>query len=790
LKPDILLSLIGLAPSLLAWVGLFGLCRELAAKGHVGTDRRLSFILACVVWGALLSGITESLSLGRHLTAPGACIAWTGLDLALGCVWLRFAGGTTAILGTLRVELGHLQSMLRLPSSWTLPDRLMLAAVALTSLPLGAIALLTPSTNWDSLTYHLPRVMHWIQNRSVEHYPTGCISQLQMGPWTAFLQTHLMLFWGDDRLANLVQWFAMIGCVLAASFIAKRLTTGGDSTSTRAQLFAALLVVTLPTGILESITTQTDYVAAFWLASFVALILALWDNAYNRWYLGGAALAVGLGLATKITALFYLAPAGIAAGAWLTWRWKKLPSILGRVALVFTLICLPVLPHAWRNHALFGSTVSSQSTTQSAGNAQKSLGVALSNVLRNAALHTNTGIRPLTRLANATLAGLHGLLSRQLNDPGSTFPEGSFRFQEDFFVSDSSMGNPYHLGLILLALLAAFFRPRSNAVALGYAALLLASFLMICWVLRWQQWNARYQLPGFVLLMPAVAVILIRLWPRWSVLAASVVVTAFGGVIIACNQSRPIFDPKFRVQSRTEQMLTLYVPWLHDQVEAMARDVVASRCHRVGLKFGADDGEYLVWALLRKHGFEGRIDHVDVENESGRIGQAVPQPCVVISMSSRPPSAKVVAEFPHRLDYGAVSAFWSEPGSHWSELVQFDSKSRTLRSIPRVAGSIPLDGFQLDLYFRAPRSGTLELRGKLVDDRGSAAGRIGLRVSNEAGNKQQLELDPKEQPFQMQAPVSSGTTRIQITALDASARAAGRIRLANLEWQFDPQQER
>src|SRR2546426_7647634 len=54
-------------------------------------------------------------------------------------------------------------------------------------------SLLTPTMNWDSLTYHLPRVMHWIQQGSVRHYPTACISQIQMGPWAAFVQTHLIL---------------------------------------------------------------------------------------------------------------------------------------------------------------------------------------------------------------------------------------------------------------------------------------------------------------------------------------------------------------------------------------------------------------------------------------------------------------------------------------------------------------------------------------------------------------------------------------------------------------------
>jgi hypothetical protein len=237
-------------------------------------------------------------------------------------------------------------------------------------------------------------------------------------------------------------------------------------------------------------------------------------------------------------------------------------------------------------------------------------------------------------------------------------------------------------------------------------------------------------------------------------------------------------------------MLTLHVPWLHDQVDALARDVVASGCDRVGLKFGADDGEYLVWALLRKHGFKGRIDHVDVDNESGRIARVAPQPCVVIAMSSRPPSAPIPAQFPHRLSYGAVTAMWSEQRSHWSELWRFDSALRTFRLLTKTEATVRLDGFQLDLYFRTPRSGAFQLRGKLVDGGGSAVGRIALRISNEAGDKQELELDPKDRPFQMEAPVFTGTTRMQLTALDAGARTAGELKLENFEWLFNPRSEK
>ena len=70
------------------------------------------------------------------------------------------------------------------------------------------LALLTATTNWDSLTYHLPRILHWIQQGSVDHYPTNIIRQIDLAPWSSFAMANLYLLQGSDRWISLVQWFA------------------------------------------------------------------------------------------------------------------------------------------------------------------------------------------------------------------------------------------------------------------------------------------------------------------------------------------------------------------------------------------------------------------------------------------------------------------------------------------------------------------------------------------------------------------------------------------------------
>ena len=46
----------------------------------------------------------------------------------------------------------------------------------------GVTAIVAPPNTYDSMTYHLPRVMHWIQHQSVGHYPTHIPRQLHFPP--------------------------------------------------------------------------------------------------------------------------------------------------------------------------------------------------------------------------------------------------------------------------------------------------------------------------------------------------------------------------------------------------------------------------------------------------------------------------------------------------------------------------------------------------------------------------------------------------------------------------------
>lgn len=89
------------------------------------------------------------------------------------------------------------------------------------------IALLAEPNNFDSQTYHLPKVEHWVAQGGLDFWPTAIHRQVTIPPGAEYLLLHLRLFTGGDALHHLVQWAAGVGVLLAATRITAQLGGGG-----------------------------------------------------------------------------------------------------------------------------------------------------------------------------------------------------------------------------------------------------------------------------------------------------------------------------------------------------------------------------------------------------------------------------------------------------------------------------------------------------------------------------------------------------------------------------------
>ena len=84
-------------------------------------------------------------------------------------------------------------------------------------------ALFAPPNNYDSMSYHMARVSHWVQNQNVAYFPTSIARQLYHNPMAEYLIVQLQLLSGGDWLANSVQFGAMLGSLSLVSLLVKKL---------------------------------------------------------------------------------------------------------------------------------------------------------------------------------------------------------------------------------------------------------------------------------------------------------------------------------------------------------------------------------------------------------------------------------------------------------------------------------------------------------------------------------------------------------------------------------------
>ena len=793
-----LASSLRVAPLCLGWLGSLALCRELAARGKLPEDWRISFLLANAVWGALAVWLVEAASARHALTAPALLAGWTLaaiLLFALSC-FMAVRRGRSFSSWLPRRDPGP-------ERPWPLLARLCLGTSVLFVLVLGAIALLTPTTNYDSLTYHLPRVMHWIQNHAVAHFPTSDTRQLESGPWAAFVLTHLILLSGGDWFVNLVQWWAMVSTIVGASWITTQLLSAGeperdggeagerDQAVDRHRLataFTCLLVVSVPTGIVQSITTQNDYVVACWLTTLVVFGWALVQAPGNIALGVGAALATALGLLSKVTFLIYAGPFLVGGGLLILARLGRNALRARLVVSVLVLIVALNAPHFARNRAVFGSPLGSHYMFLLQRNQSLSVSGTISNLIRNLSLHAATGWEPLTRAINGCLSRAHRLCGRDLNDRETTFITSPFVFQTGFPLSDNLTGSFHHLLLAAVAGLAACFLPCAfrRPMALLFCGVVL-SMIVFCAYLRWQAWHARFHLPLLLLLMPPTAAVLASFRARWGLGLVSVGLAGLAFICVGWNQSRPVLaDGGFLLQPR-EQQYFLAVSGLYAPAVAVAEDLVAARCKEVGLRVRhnffeyQDEIEYVHWVLLRNRGFRGRIHHVFFQSESAILRRSLPPLDAVIS-SPGPQVAELTNAFPQRVVHDPFAVYWTDASSHWARLGRLEAGVVT--GLAPSGSEIPLREDRIELSLRSARQGILSLRGRLRLDSGASLATQRLFVRSDSGYVRLVVLGPEDVNLEIPAP--PGVTVLGLQLVRANGAPQGAVAVRDFKWQWRP----
>jgi hypothetical protein len=494
----------------------------------------------------------------------------------------------------------------------------------------GLVALVAPPNTNDAMTYHMPRIVHWLQNHSVGFYSTHEFRQLQSPPWAEYAMLQLHGLSGSDRFDNFVQWVSLLGSAIGASLVAQFLNAG-----VRGQMLAVVLSVTIPEGILEASGAKNDYVLAFWLVAAVWFAVSFRNHPIlpNALLLGSA---LGLACLTKATA-FVLAPPLVVA-VLLSPPVRSFRAWARGFTVVIGMALALNAAHFARNQRLFQSILGPPAQippkTYKVTNDAFGGSVITSNVLRNLALEVGTPSAFLNQQVETGISRFLRVLGQDPDDPRTTWDFTKFHvagpsLQEEF------AGNPLHLVLTLIVCGLLIWRSRSPEArpAVFVAAGLIVSFLAFCAVFKWQPWHTRLHLPLFVLASGIAGAVLEQYLPRVATGILGMILLLGATPYVFANASRPLIaanGPSIFSSPRTD----LYFRSRGDLLSsypAAAQFTATQNCSAIGLVMTQSQYEYPLQVLLDNINGSKQVRVVNVTNVSRRYANTGDDvvPCIV-----------------------------------------------------------------------------------------------------------------------------------------------------------------
>lgn len=588
-------------------IALFGLLLWTAALGvRRLTKRPLGFVwpvafAVLIVWEivllnalSLVKGVTAVQVLLWNLAAAGVVWAWLRTPLRL----TREAAGVLA--GSCR----------RWRVEWMIVPLAVLLALT---------AYFYPPSTYDSMTYHMGRVAHWIQNRSIEFYPTAIDRQNWMPPGAEYLITILQLVSGTDRWANFVQFFAWLLAICSVPSLCR--LAGVPKVLCP---WTAAFVAGLPMGVMQATSTQTDMVASIVALAAVFVSVRLLHGV-RRWRLHDICLltiALCAGIMVKRTALLAASPfllyvlwLLIRQRAMVVRRWRFL--LAGGASAVAIAACV-VIPH----HVRLLCYADRSEITSTAG-AGIVLFKALAGTANAPTLSVNGPVYRANeyhgaRLFNPILATYSqqtvgrarvlALCNWVAGRIGTNIDPSRLRQHRVFMTDEDHIGNPLHMwaGFALLAALP-FAWLALPSRRRWFAAAPFAAWIIFHWFVRDAVWISRTQSPMFFLLPAAwsavaVAYPVARVW-RGVLMAVSVVGLSYAYYCATHNTGKELYPGEVFHVNRDESYYAHYGDGLKlkDRDDAVLAKLREKGSTRLGLLIGLNDYEYpLTWRAMRQ----------------------------------------------------------------------------------------------------------------------------------------------------------------------------------------------
>ena len=493
--------------------------------------------------------------------------------------------------------------------------------------------------NWDSMTYHLSRMVHWVNNKSVAHYATHTIRELATPGLHEFICTNVyVLSGGRDLFINLIQTCSFLTNAWLIYEIAKKF--GVQAPYAKG---GVLLFLSMPIAFGEALTTQNDQLGTVFFLIFVYYIIDFWKieksivndkETRTNCYIMGA--MVGFGFLTKPTVsmgMFFLAVVLLVICI------RRKDSIVDLIKLIVPtalIIAVIIVPEMARNIATFGAIFPHVTgARQLVGTLEPRY--LLVNGLKNFAFNL-----PSVYISNSTQLLVNGISTfariigvdidhPSISEDGREFLIwGAREFGHDTAVNSAVMF------IAIACVLWCIYRGKKTDVCKRmYTYVIAGLFILFCMLVRWEPFVSRYMLPYLALLCPMIAIwiedmayygknkymnnVALHI-TSWIGLTGLIVVASYH---IGIAREQMFHRPEGYFQNRKE---------IYEDYKNVNDIVEIAGYKRIGLIMMEDEYKYPLQYMLKYDA--KRIENVIVTNESSKYEDLSYKPDCVLTTSN------------------------------------------------------------------------------------------------------------------------------------------------------------
>lgn len=221
-------------------------------------------------------------------------------------------------------------------------------------LGIGASAILYPPNNWDSNTYHLPRIIIWLQNKNIYHYPTHIFRQIYQPILSEVQLTWIYATYGPINLLNLQQFFYLIFSMIIGYLILQKLNDNNKITFSD----VAIAVLSVSSAVLEASNTKNDILVTYFILNYIYCWVLLIKEGKVNVFLFVASIA--LSILTKGTSYIFLTAITIGFLLLLVIKIKLFKRLvrkknIAKIFLSLFIVLFLLSPFFYRNISLSGN---------------------------------------------------------------------------------------------------------------------------------------------------------------------------------------------------------------------------------------------------------------------------------------------------------------------------------------------------------------------------------------------------------------------------------------------------